>query len=246
MRVSYELNPPKILDPKFNYTKLLDDINEFKRKVDMLKGIADIIHITDSVMGVARISPLSIIREIKDINVRCSVRVRDRNFLALLQIVTDAIIAGVEGLLIVKGDKPTYNSKDSGLKPSEVVKTLNELGFNNKIKFFLSISPNPTKEEIDKKLDAEPYGFITQTISSLDELIKVKEMVNGYKVIPCIMIPSEKNRKSAEALRLDWTSYKEDPYSFIKGAYNICGEVLMTSPRSFDDGLNILRGLKGW
>ncbi|MEM2856330.1 MAG: hypothetical protein QW416_04435 [Candidatus Nitrosocaldaceae archaeon] len=246
MKISYELNPPKILDGVFDYARLNYDIIRFYDRVALIRELADNIHLTDSVLGIPRVSNIYLARELK-IKSRCSMRVRDRNLLALLQSVTDAILAEIDGLLIVKGDEPKDRSIDSGLKPSMVVKTLNQLGFGKKIKLFLSISCNFKKEEIEKKIDAEPYGFITQTISSLNDLIVINDIAksNGIKVIPCIMIPSEKNKSSAQTIGLDWSSYENDPYSFIKAAHDICGEILMTSPRSFDDGLEMLKRLKG-
>lgn len=245
MKVSYELNPPKILDGKFDYDRLNKDLIKFNSKITEIRGLVDSVHITDSVLGIPRISSISIAKDF-DIKVRCSLRVRDRNFLALLQLVTDAILNNIDGLLIIKGDEPIDNSIDSGLKPSSIVRQLNELGFSKKIKLFLSIPCNPTKDAIEKKISAEPYGLITQTISSIDNLIMINDLAkeHGVKVLPCIMVPSEKNKRSAEMIGLDWSNYRDDPYSFIKRAYDICGEVLMTSPLSFKDGIEILRRLK--
>ncbi len=245
MKISYELNPPRILDGKFDYNRLNDNLVKFNSRVMQIKDLADSIHLTDSVLGIPRVSSINLAKNF-DMKIRCSLRVRDRNFLALLQLVTDAIFNNIDGLLIVKGDEPRDNSVDSGLKPSNVVQRLNELGFNNKIKLFLSIPCNPSKDAIEKKISAEPYGLITQTISSIDNLVIVNDTAkkHGIHVLPCIMVPSEKNKRSAEMIGLDWSSYIDDPYSFIKRAYDICGEVLMTSPLSFNDGLDILRRLK--
>ncbi|RMF30579.1 MAG: 5,10-methenyltetrahydrofolate synthetase [Candidatus Nitrosothermus koennekii] len=245
MKISYELNPPRILNGNFDYDRLNYDLKRFYSRVAQIKDLVDSIHLTDSVLGVPRVSSITLARDF-DIKVRCSLRVRDRNFLALLQLVTDAIFINVDGLLIIKGDEPRDRSIDSGLKPSKIVKQLNELGFSKKIKLFLSVPCNPSKDIIEKKVSAEPYGLITQTISSIDNLIMINDIAkaNGVKVLPCIMIPSEKNKRSAEMIGLDWSNYINDPYSFIKRAYDICGEVLMTSPMSFDDGVKVLRRLK--
>jgi len=156
-------------------------------------------------------------------------------------------MVGVEGLLIVKGDKPERPSIDSGLKPSSVVKILNMQGFGDKIKLFLSVPCNPDLSKIRQKIDAEPYGFITQSISSLDQLQKIVDNVklHSIKVIPCIMVPSPKNKDSASVIDLDWSSYEKDTDSFIRRAHDMCGEVLVTSPNSFDDGINLLKRLSG-
>ncbi len=248
MNISYELNPPKILNGVFDLDRLKHAIQVFNTRVMLIKDLVDNIHLTDSVLGIPRVSNIYLARDISGVKIRCSLRVRDRNFLALLQVVTDAILINIDGLLIVKGDEPIDRSIDSGLKPTQVVKTLNELGFGSKIKLFLSVSCNASREDIEKKIDAEPYGLITQTISSINDLIKINDIASAYgiKVVPCIMIPSAKNKISADKLGLDWSSYESDPYSFIKEIHDISGEILMTSPMSFDDGLRMLERLRRW
>lgn len=252
MKISYEMNPPKIVrNTSFDLDSLKLDLEKFHSRVSRLTSLVDSIHLTDSVLGMPRISSISAARDIRKVNksikLRCSVRVRDRNLNAITQLVCDAIMDDVEGLLIVKGDKPERPSIDSGLKPSSVVKILNEQGFGDKIKLFLSIPCNAEPKQIQQKLDAEPYGFITQSMSSLDQLERIVDNVKSHsiKVTPCIMVPSLHNKESARTIDLDWSSYEKDVDSFIKRAYDICGEVLVTSPNSFDDGVNLLKKLSG-
>jgi hypothetical protein len=58
------------------------------------------------------------------------------------------------------------------------------------------------------------------------------------------MIPSEKNKVSAEMIGLDWKEYQNNPIDFIKNAGKIANEVLLTSPNSFRFGLQLLKELK--
>jgi len=252
MKISYEMNPPKIVrNTSFDLDSLKRDLDKFRSRFSKLANLVDSVHLTDSVLGIPRISSISAARDVRklhnSIKLRCSVRVRDRNLSAITQLVCDAIMVGVEGLLIVKGDKPERPSIDSGLKPSSVVKILNMQGFGDKIKLFLSVPCNPDLSKIRQKIDAEPYGFITQSISSLDQLQKIVDNVklHSIKVIPCIMVPSPKNKDSASVIDLDWSSYEKDTDSFIRRAHDMCGEVLVTSPNSFDDGINLLKRLSG-
>ncbi|MBI5133478.1 MAG: 5,10-methenyltetrahydrofolate synthetase, partial [Thaumarchaeota archaeon] len=137
-------------------------------------------------------------------------------------------------------------SIDSGLHPSEVVKILNEQGFGDKIKLFLSVPSNPDINKIQKKIEAAPYGFITQSIGSLDHLRKIVEHAksNNIKVASTIMVPSPKNKESATMIDLDWSEYENDVGSFIRRAHDMCGEVLLTSPNSFNEGINLLSKIK--
>ncbi len=251
LEISYEMNPPKIVrSGVFNLDSLNYDIRNFCDKISRLVGLVDSIHITDSVLGIPRVSSIGAAHEImkqhNSIKLRCSVRSRDRNLSALIQLVSDAIMLGVESLLVVKGDKPEGPSVDSGLQPSQIVKILNEQGFGDKIKLFLSVPCNPDLSKIQKKVEADPFGFITQTISSLHHLQIIFDHVksNNIKVIPNIMVPSPKNRECAKLIGLDWGDYENDTQSFIRGALDICGEVLITSPNSFNEGINVLSTLR--
>ncbi len=254
MRISYEMNPPQIVrNTSFDPGALKQDLERFHSRISVLKDLADSVHITDSVLGIPRISSVSAAKDVRrmhsSIRLRCSIRVRDRNLSAILQLVADAVMAGIDGLLVVKGDKPDSPAIDSGLKPSSVVRTLKEQGFGDRIKLFLSIPCSPDANAIRQKLEAEPYGFITQSIGSLEQLEKIVDAVRSHsskiRVLPCIMIPSPKNMSSAKAIELDWSAYEREPASFIKRAHDTCGEVLLSSPKSFDDGITMLRRLGG-
>ncbi|MBE44589.1 MAG: 5,10-methenyltetrahydrofolate synthetase [Thaumarchaeota archaeon] len=251
MNISYEMNPPKIKrNTTFDLDLLKQDMDKFYERISQLVALTDSIHLTDSVFGIPRISSISAAHEIINIHsgikLRCSVRARDKNLNAIIQLVSDAIMMGVEGLLIIKGDKPENPSIDSGLLSSDIVKTLNEQGFGDKIKLFLSLPNNPDLNQIQKKMEAGPFGFITQLISSLHHLQKIVDHVksNNRRVIPMIMVPSPKNKESATLIGLDWREYENDTYLFIKQALAMCGEVLITSPNSFNGGMNLLNKIR--
>jgi hypothetical protein len=262
MKITYEMNPPRIMaslsnsnynDPntpkreRFDLQSLSSDLERFYCRVRMLYGLAHMIHVTDSVLGIPRLSSVSIGREIVQkhkLRARCSIRVRDRNTNAILQLVTDAIIAGIDGLLVIKGDEPRHSSIDSALKPSSVVKFLNEHGFSKHIRLYLSIdAENYSEDELNRKISAEPHGLITQSLSSLEPLVSLADRVkaNNMCIVPCIMVPSPKNKASASSINLDWSRYEHDVESFVLEAYSLCGEVMITSPNSFNDGINILK-----
>ena len=49
------------------------------------------------------------------------------------------------------------------------------MGFDKKIDLFLSLPSNPDFEKIQKKIDAEPTGFITQVIHSVEQVSKISD-----------------------------------------------------------------------
>lgn len=250
MTITYELNPPKVIaDTVLSHKELENSVSVLKDKASKIGKVCPSIHVTDSVLGIPRISPITIgffIRNSNDkIELSASVRVRDRNLTSLTQTICDAILLNLNGVLILKGDPPPAGPKDSKLVPSEVVKQFNQQGFGKKINLFLSLPSNPNFEKIQKKIEAEPRGFVTQVVSSLDQITRIVDKLKpqGFRIIPCIMLPSEKNLKSAKMLNLDWSSYSNDIIGFIKTAHKLAGNVLISSPNDFKGALETLKKL---
>jgi len=251
--INYELNPPKIL-PKdhFNCSNLLDDINIIKKKVDMLFEFSNCIHFTDSVLGIPRLSSITMANIIKKYNdkikVSCSVRTRDRNITTMFQTISDSIFYKIESLLILLGDQSKSEIETCNLlKPSKMVDLLSYHEFHKYIKLNLSI-PNKiiNLNSIKKKIDAKPYAFVTQSIESIKDLDNIVNLIRPYdiKVIACIMLPSQKNKRSAELIGLNWEEYEDEPIEFIKKCGKIADEILLTSPNHFGLALEILKELR--
>jgi 5,10-methylenetetrahydrofolate reductase len=250
MTLRYEINPPKII-PASNLSveqslKLLDNV---KIRVSEISNLCDGLHFTDSVLGIPRISPITtgqlIRKSYKNIEITVSLRVRDKNLSILTQLMEDAVTSRLNGVLILKGDAAAVEQSDSGLIPSKTVKYFRELGFDKKIDLYLSLPSNPNFEKIQKKIDVEPTGFITQVIQSIDEVTRITDHLKpkGFKIIPCVLLPSEKNVKSAELLELNWSEYENSVHDFIKKVHKIAGDVLITSPNDFKFAKEIMSSL---
>ena len=249
MTVRYEINPPKISDDghvhyanQFGYTGTV----MFER-VKTISSVCDGIHLTDSVLGIPRMSPFQIANQIrksdKNIKLTCSLRVRDKNLNDIEKIV-ERSVGTVDGILVLMGDtsastihqREVYDrASERNLVPSQVVKALNDNGLGKKIELFLSIPSNPNFSKIQKKIDAKPAGFVTQVIHSKDQVEKIVNYLrpNGFKIIPCLLLPSKNNLKSAEFLKIDWSNYEENIIEFINEIHSIDSEILVTSPNDF-------------
>ena len=232
MTIRYEINPPKISD---DGQKIRDVLFE---RIKVISSVCDGIHLTDSVLGIPRISPFKIAEQIrehdKNIKITCSLRIRDKNLNEIEKIVEQSI-GIIDGVLVLMGDKSDLMSNKTELIPSQVIKTLNDNGLGKKIDLFLSIPSNPNFAKIQKKIDANPTGFFTQVIHSKDQIEKIVGNLkpNNFKIIPCLLIPSQKNLKSAEFLKIDWSAYKENIAGFINEIHSITGDILITSPNDF-------------
>jgi len=230
MTVRYEINPPKISDDGQDVRNIL-----FER-IGTISSVCSGIHLTDSVLGIPRVSPFEIAKQIresnKNIKLTCSLRVRDKNLNDIEKIVQESI-STVDGILVLMGDKSDTILDRAELVPSQIVKTLNDNGLGKKIELFLSIPSNPNFTKIQKKIDAKPTGFFTQVIHSKNQIEKISDELNDFKIIPCLLLPSENNLKSAEFLKIDWSNYKEDILGFINEIHSITDDILITSPNDF-------------
>ena len=232
MTVRYEINPPKISDDGQDVRNVL-----FER-IETISSVCNGIHLTDSVLGIPRVSPFEIAKQIresnKNIKLTCSLRVRDKNLNDIEKIVQESI-GTVDGILVLMGDKSDTMPNKDNLIPSQVVKALNDNGLGKKIELFLSLPSNPNFSKIQKKIDAKPVGFVTQVIHSKDQVEKIVNYLrpNGFKIIPCLLLPSKNNLKSAEFLKIDWSNYKENIIEFINEIHSIDSEILVTSPNDF-------------
>jgi len=252
MKISYELNPPKLVKNEYFEISLLQkEIRNLIERAFSLNGLVDGIHLTDSVLGVPRLSSVTAASYIRNsgiaLSLSCSLRVRDRNFTSIFQFVSDATLVGVKSLLVLLGDKPSKDSGDSKLVPSEIVKVLRSERYDTGVELNLTV---PSKirniSSIRKKIEAKPNALVTQSISSLSNLGEIVDVARpfGIGVVACIMTPSKKNEFSAEMIGLDWTEYQKEPVDFLKEAGKCANEILLTSPNSFKDGLELLKALK--
>lgn len=250
MTIIYELNPPKVIqDTVLSHKELQDSLGKFMSKAAKVTNVCNGIHVTDSVLGIPRISPITAGFFIKNANnntrITASVRVRDRNNTSITQTVCDAILLNLNGILIIKGDPPSTGPKDSRLVPSEIVKQFNEQGFDKKIDLYLSISGNPNFDKVQKKIEARPKGFVTQVVSSIDQVTRIVDVLKpqGFRIIPCVLLASELNKKSAKMLNLDWSKYSQDMVGFVKQVHKIAGDVLVSSPNDFKGALDLLQNI---
>jgi len=148
----YEINPPKISADQ-------NILNTLFERIESISSVCDGIHLTDSVLGIPRISPLNIAKKIRETNQKikltCSLRVRDKGLNTIEEIVKESV-GIVDGILILMGDKSTTTGDKTNLVSSQVVTFLNDRGFSEKLELFLSIPANPNFTKIQKKINAKP------------------------------------------------------------------------------------------
>ncbi|MDQ3084308.1 MAG: hypothetical protein M3Q77_05775 [Thermoproteota archaeon] len=254
MNIIYELNPPKILNSyRIDITLLNQELLKFLNRARIISNFTKYIHITDSVLGIPRFSSIHATQMIMnnltklDLNISCSVRTRDRNMNSIIQMVTDAVMLKISGLLFIQGDKPAFEESEKApslSNPTDVVKLLTSIGFDKLIDLDLSIPNKISNQKVfQKKVNSKPHKFITQSINSIQEIRDLKDLIkpNNIQLIPCIMVPSVKNERAAAMIGLDWSEYQDNFLGFLKEVYQETDYILITSPNSFDEGIEVLK-----
>ena len=243
MTIRYEINPPKITDPP-SRIQILDE------RIEQISKFCDGIHVTDSVLGIERISPLIIGAEIKqkfpELQVTISLRVIDKTIAQIVDLADAAAHANLDGILILMGDPSPENDYKSGVIPSAAATSLIENGINEKINLYLSLPSKPNFEKISKKVNSNPNGFVTQVIHDVSQVQRLSDHLKAknFQIIPCVLYPSSKNSRSAEFLNLDWSNYENNFSSFVLEIESITGDVLVTSPNDFKGALDFLTRLQ--
>ena len=222
MTIRFEANPPKIL-PDVNTE---ESIKKFVDRIKIISNKCDAIHLTENVLGHQRVSPITIAgiikKEIPNIPITISLRIRDKNEDEIEKIVDKCISIGISGILILLGDPSQIKTSNSGLIPSQVVSNLKNKKYDSKI---------------ERKIKANPKGFMTQVVQNIQQVQNLSDNLKQFSIIPIILFPSEKNQKSADFLGLDLTEYSKEFDKFVKETHKITGDVLITSPNDFN-GLN--------
>ncbi|MFM7797253.1 MAG: hypothetical protein ACKO7N_10870 [Candidatus Nitrosotenuis sp.] len=111
----------------------------------------------------------------------------------------------------------------------------------------MSISANPDFAKIQKKIDSEPTGFITQVIQEPAQVHRIVDKLKpqGFRIIPCVMIPSIKNANSAKMVGIEFLQYQDNVLDFIKEIHKSAGDILITSPNDSKAALKIFSEFKG-
>ena len=98
MTIRYEINPPKISNSS------IEQIQKLEHRIEKISHFCDGIHVTDSVLGIERISPLIIGAEIKQkfpkLDVTISLRVIDKTIAQILDFTDAAVHANLDGILV--------------------------------------------------------------------------------------------------------------------------------------------------
>ena len=234
MGIRYEANPPKIL-PDVDTDK---SIKKFVDRIKIISKKCDGIHLTENVLGHKRVSPITIAeiikKEIPNIPITVSLRVRDKNEGEIEKFVDKCIAIGVTGILVLMGDPAQSKTPDSGLIPSLVVSNLKNKKYDSRIELYLSISNKPNFIKIGKKIKANPKGFMTQVVQNIKQVQNLSDNLKQFSIIPIILFPSEKNQKSADFLGLNLIEYSKEFDKFVKETYKITGDILITSPNDFN------------
>ena len=246
-----EMNPPFILkDNEVNIGNLKKKSIEFENKILEVIKVTDSVFITDSVLGKLRMFSIKIGENIKKkhpkTKVFCSLRTIDHGFSSILRFVSEASINGIDGILLIKGDKPKDGIIINNEPPSSILTKIkkNMKQDNNQIKFYLSIDPTINPQNVKNKIAAEPDGFITQLVDNINSFMNIREMIpKRMEVIACTMSNSPKNENSASMLGIKLNEPMKE-MEFMKSLKEISDGIIISSPKDYQNGLELIKKLK--
>lgn len=252
MAIGYEVNPPRLPAGAAGEpggpeaSRLLEGVERRIAELSESCPRCDAVHVTESVLGTRRLSPIATARRIREIEPRLSVtvtmRTRGRSQGDALAFVGRAAAEGIGGILVVMGDPPRgAGAGDAAggaplLAPSRAAAGMRAAAGAAGIDVFLSAAgPAGRGAAMRAKIAARPAGFFTQVVSSVEEAGRICGSLApmGFRVVPIVLVPSEANRGSAKFLGLDWSGYERDPSGFIGRVHAEAGDVLVTSPSDF-------------
>ncbi len=242
--VRYEANPPKVVSG-------VDVDAAVARNLERLLAIAsncDAVHITENVLGFERVPPMTIGRMLRErmpgMQVTVSLRVRDKTENEIATFADECIGAGFDGILVLMGDPPRDGKPDTGQVPSAVMRRFREQGIGSKIDLYMSIPNEPSETQIRGKIESHPDGFFTQVVQNTQQVRSLAGRLDGFKLVPIMLHPSPRNRRSAEFLRLNLDAYAGRFGQFVREVHCITGDVLITSPNDFAAANAFLAELK--
>lgn len=253
IQIGYELNPPKVLPTDPDNGDTFDrELDIFLSRAERISHVADCLHLTDSVLGVPRMSSITAASLIRSktrggLRIICNIRTCDHNLNGILQMVGEAKAIGVEGITLIKGDTPKHGESTSN-NPLNVLSYIRKLGFREKaVKIYLTLPVTISAKSLNEKLSVEPDGFVTQPITDLHVFERLADNLISQRVevVASIMIPSEKNRRSANLIGVDWASYENDVATFVRKVAAKATEVLLSSPNNFEAGLTLAKTIGG-
>ncbi|MEM2884413.1 MAG: hypothetical protein QXY08_07535 [Nitrososphaerales archaeon] len=246
--VGYELAPPKIIG--VSRLELEAALSSLYSKVESLKAVVDRILITSSVIGIPRLPSVFTAALVKKsmpgVWVGCSIRTCDYLLHQSFKAASEAFIAGLNGVLLVYGDKPIHGSSFKNY-PSNLLKIIRQfIPSKNLPKIYLSAKAQKDKQNIERKLEAKPDGFITQIVTEVEQILWLRDIcrANKLELSATILTPSPKNLTSAAKIGLNWQPDEDDATQLVQNLLKEDVSISLTSPWSFREGLEFAKKIK--
>lgn len=249
-RIAFELNPPRILDVPGAKTTMDTKLKDFHSRIGRLKGLAHGLQFTDSALGEPRLLSVNTAGRVRQLHgdsfeIICNVRTCDHNLNGIIQLIEEARLSGVEGILILWGDQPKFGPPVRGKGSAQIVSELREIGVDQ-VKLYLAASFPAAREVLERKLEAKPDGIITQPVPSLDALYGALDILKreNTQVITSIFVPSRKNERALDLIGFDWSDYVERPVEFARNVLKETTGILVSSPNDFNAGVSLIEEVR--
>jgi homocysteine S-methyltransferase len=247
----YAIQPPKIIGS--TPTELERSLTTLYSRAVSLRNIVDRLLVTSPVLDTPRLPSIftaaSIKRKLGDLWVGCSIRTGDYLLHQAFKVVSEAITYyKMDGILLVYGDLPQYGSRYPN-HPSLLLKILRQfIRLSGTPKIYLTAPSSRNEEEVMKKIEAKPDGFITQIVTEVEQISWLIDVCksNSIELIATLLAPTPKNSASAEKIGLRWQPDEAKAMQLAQTLFKEGVSILLASPASFKDGLEFATKLKAY
>ncbi|MEN2999017.1 MAG: hypothetical protein ABDH61_00305 [Acidilobaceae archaeon] len=237
--------------------ELVFEIEPVKRRETLedrlrrLEGIVDWIDIPDSPLGTTRFSsPLAscMSKGISSLKVLSHIRVIDVNRIALEAMLKGLSLCGVEGVVFLRGDVVDSVPVIRDVEPEEAVRTAKSLELPLLVGLTLSLRKSPEEVEARLRAGADLYLALNLSEGNMWKLESAAKIARGKRVIPYLVLLTEKNREKLRPLLGKAPLYDAEGALKLSEAIaslsNPPSGLLLSSPGDFEAGLRLAEALR--
>lgn len=226
----------------------VEGMEDLARRVREAVEVADWIDVPDSPAGrPGPFSPLlcSMIKSLwGGVKVISHLRTRDVNMLAFKSIVKTLRVAGVERLLLTRGDVPRGSVSVDEVDPEEGVSIARK--YYEGLELGLTLSLRKGLEDIEKRVrkGADFYLALNLSESTLGRLEGASSLVHeqGAKLYPYIILSTPKNRGVLERVLRGTRIYRrEEALAMVKRTCMQVDGILVSAPLDYESLIKFAR-----
>jgi len=228
--------------PRRNREKLVEEVSK-------LVNYVDAVFVPDAPLGkpsAHAIAVAHVISETLGIEAIPSVRLRDINTNALMNLVGAAKLLGIRSIVLVRGDPPAHGAPVDDIGTEEAVELLKKSRSFREMRLGLVVSMAKGYEMIAERLRLPIDMVLVSRLwrpQDLEHDVFAEARKRGVEVYPYIVVASPRDRDRVyEMLRGHQPVYlPREAVDVVEALRGLCDGVLISSPAGIEASLELLR-----